>query len=526
MLAWFSASLKITSSALVSAAITPTLHAKPEPKRSAASVPLNSASSCSSSRWRSVSPASERAARLPAPYCVERLVRRLDDARVGGEAEIVVRAEEQPLAARRSPRGRDGPKTRRSGPCSTTAGRGPPASRRESGSRPALTAPQHLAGPLAGELAVAERHGPVDDDVADAGREPVRLVGRTALATASSPSNTTTSAAAPARSTPRSVRPSRSAGRPVSRRTASAGVEQPLLLHHEAVEPGGPGVGAVEDRAGERAVRRERRRIGPGHAERMREASRCWASVWQWLITISRAVSGSAPQQQVADRVDRLLAALGGDRRDAPARVLGDDRVVEQDDPLPVAAGAEDALVALGSPHASPGRRAARPAAAGAPRARRAAARRGGRSCRKPRVHVEGDVEPRRGGGVDQPRGSARPSSGPLRGMRCETCSRASAARRRADRLLHRLRRAGVAPPRVRRVDARRASRSRGRGSAAPPRSRRAPARTRVRSSSPRRPASSASLEQPLSSAATRRAGPAGPPGRRRRAGAGRSARG
>ena len=46
-----------------------------------------------------------------------------------------------------------------------------------------------------------------------------------------------------------------------------------------------------------------------------------------------------------------------------------------------------------------------------------------------------------------------RPSSGPLRGIRCETWSRVSVAARRPDRLLHRLRRARVAAPRVRRVD-------------------------------------------------------------------------
>ena len=39
--------------------------------------------------------------------------------------------------------------------------------------------------------------------------------------------------------------------------------------------------------------------------------------------------------QQVVDRVERRLAALGGDRGEVAARVLGPERVVEQHDPRP-----------------------------------------------------------------------------------------------------------------------------------------------------------------------------------------------
>ena len=53
----------------------------------------------------------------------------------------------------------------------------------------------------------------------------------------------------------------------------------------------------------------------------------------------------SGAEQKVVHRVERLLIAFGGDGGDVAARVLGPDVVVEEHDPAPVAARAEDAHV-------------------------------------------------------------------------------------------------------------------------------------------------------------------------------------
>ena len=61
-------------------------------------------------------------------------------------------------------------------------------------------------------------------------------------------------------------RPSRAAGCAGQLVHGRGGRQQPLVADHEAPEPRRPRVGAVEERLGERAVGRERRRVRPGHA--------------------------------------------------------------------------------------------------------------------------------------------------------------------------------------------------------------------------------------------------------------------
>ncbi len=162
----------------------------------------------------------------------------------------------------------------------------------------------------------------------------------------------------------------RSAGEPVDRLGQG---QHLLLLDAEAQVPRRPGVGAVEDLAGERPVGRHRRRIRAGHAERVGER------LALLLLGVgvddhhqAARIVGRA-EQQVVDGVERLLAALGRDRRDVAARVVGPDVVVEQHDAAPVAARAEDALVAAHARAAAPCCRGSRAAATG-PRAPTAAA--------------------------------------------------------------------------------------------------------------------------------------------------------
>ena len=64
-------------------------------KTSAASRRIQSASSCSSSRWRSSVPFISREPVQPVPYSVDGPLRGLGDPRVVGETEVVVRAEHE-----------------------------------------------------------------------------------------------------------------------------------------------------------------------------------------------------------------------------------------------------------------------------------------------------------------------------------------------------------------------------------------------------------------------------------------------
>ena len=67
MLAWLSSSEKTTSPGPASAATVPVFARYPEPNSSAASVPLKSASRCSSVRWGAIVPEISREAPAPAP---------------------------------------------------------------------------------------------------------------------------------------------------------------------------------------------------------------------------------------------------------------------------------------------------------------------------------------------------------------------------------------------------------------------------------------------------------------------------
>ena len=68
-------------------------------KTSASSVPIQSASSRSSSRCSGVVPFMKREPVRPGAVGVERVARRLLDPLVAGQAEVVVRAERDPLPA-------------------------------------------------------------------------------------------------------------------------------------------------------------------------------------------------------------------------------------------------------------------------------------------------------------------------------------------------------------------------------------------------------------------------------------------
>ena len=122
-------------------------------------------------------------------------------------------------------------------------------------------------------------------------------------------SKTATSARAPSRRTPRSERPIRSAGWPVSRMDGVLRGEQPLLADHEPPEPRRPGVRAVEERLGERAVRGQRRRVRARHAEPVRER----------LALLVLGV-GVDDHHQLVRLVDALAAAGRRRRRAAPGR--------------------------------------------------------------------------------------------------------------------------------------------------------------------------------------------------------------
>ena len=101
----------------------------------------------------------------------------------------------------------------------------------------------------------------------------------------------------------------------------------------------------MEHLPGERAVRRHRRRIRARHAERVRK---CLALLLLGVgVDDHHQAAGvvGRSEQQVVDGVERVLAALGGDRSDVAPRVAGPDVVVEQHDAAPVAAGAQDAHV-------------------------------------------------------------------------------------------------------------------------------------------------------------------------------------
>ena len=83
---------------VASAAITPTLQANPEPKSSAASRALE-VGELALELAVELGVAGERTgSAAPGAVALERHARRLDDARVGGEAEVVVRAEQEPLS--------------------------------------------------------------------------------------------------------------------------------------------------------------------------------------------------------------------------------------------------------------------------------------------------------------------------------------------------------------------------------------------------------------------------------------------
>ena len=162
---------------------------------------------------------------------------------------------------------------------------------------------------------------------------------------------------------------------------------------------------------------------------------------------------GKRTEHEVADGLERLLSAFRSDSGDAAASVFGEDRIVEQDDAVPVASRAEDALVALDrlqrgtvAQHLRLGLRL-RVQHRG--RKRRVEERR----AVQPRVHVEADIDVRVGGSVD--RGDASPpfllaaSRDEMRHLQPPV-----GRLRRSDGLLHRLGGPGVAPPGVCCVDA------------------------------------------------------------------------
>ena len=211
------------------------------------------------------------------------------------------------------------------------------------------------------------------------------------------------SAWAPGRSTPRPGTPSRSArqGREPPHRLLRG--EQARLADHEAVEPRRPAVGAVEDRARQRPVGRERRRVRAGHAERVRERLALLALGVAADHHHQRVRRAGRLEQQVVGGVQRLLPALGGQGGEVAAGVLGADGVLEQHDAAPVAALAEDAAVPL---HARPGRpgRAGSAASSGPAGVRRPGRQHRGQvgEAEQARVHVEGDVEPALAGAGDR----------------------------------------------------------------------------------------------------------------------------
>ena len=262
--------------------------------------------------------------------------------------------------------------------------------------------------------------------------------------------------------------------------------EQLLVADHEAPEPRRPRVRAVEVRLGELAVRRQRRRVGARHAEPVRERLA--------LLVLGVRVDDhhqllqlvDPAQQEVVGGVERLHAAVGGDRGEVAAAVLRPDLAVQQDDARPVVAGAQDRAMAahlVALRRIAQDRRQLAPARRRAPR--RAAPRRGSsaRRCacacrtRRPAPRRARSRRARCSGGSPRSRCAgrdARPAAAPRRSHRCGS----------------------PRPPRRRRP--RRACACASRRTApsapapsAPPRSPPAPARTRARSSSPSAPSSS-----------------------------------
>ena len=240
------------------------------------------------------------------------------------------------------------------------------------------------------------------------------------------------------------------------------------------------------------------------------------------MITISFCSSSTPPRAGRRSASSGVLAAVGGDRGEVAAGVLGPDVVVEQHDRATSRcrrSGCDRCpthLVAL--------RRIAQDRRE---LARLGAERPGGQhrvEVRQPegaRVHVERDVVPRVARGARRARCSggsprsrcagrdARPAAAPLRSRRCGSPRR---PRRR------RPRRACACASRRRAPSARSARQL---VLAAPP----APARTRARSSSPRRRGRATRAAAPASRRARRRRR-AGRRGRASPAAAGRSGRG
>ena len=135
------------------------------------------------------------------------------------------------------------------------------------------------------------------------------------------------------------------------------------------------------------------------------------------------------------------------------------------------------------------------------------------RDAEAARVHVERDVDARGRAPPRRARCSGGSPRSPLRGHEMRDLQPHLGALAPCGSPPRPLGRAGVAPPRVRRVEAAPSSARRARS--APPRSRPAPARTRGRSSSPTRPASSDSRSSSLHLRAARARRPAGRRGRR-----------
>ena len=158
-------------------------------------------------------------------------------------------------------------------------------------------------------------------------------------------SKTAMSAWAPARRTPRSGIPIRSAGWLVSRRIASGRLSTRSCWTQKRRYQAAQVYAPWNTWPGERAVRRHRRRVRARHAERVRE--RLALLLLGVGVDDHHQAAGivGRPEQQVVDGIERVLAALGGDRRDVAPRVVGPRLVVEQHDAAPVAAGAEDAHV-------------------------------------------------------------------------------------------------------------------------------------------------------------------------------------
>ena len=98
--AWTRRSAIITSCSVRTASKTPALASMQQGKRIVSSVPRNSVSFCSSSRWMSCVPQMKRTRGHAVAALVEPLVRRRDHVGVAGEAEVVVGAQVDDLLER------------------------------------------------------------------------------------------------------------------------------------------------------------------------------------------------------------------------------------------------------------------------------------------------------------------------------------------------------------------------------------------------------------------------------------------